>query len=102
MKISDKTIKALKIITKNSCRTARDFAEKMWPDNLMHTRVSNQGNGACHGKGAWLCGGSYLGKLRQAGLVYRTLNYVGEFHLTTEGYEVLKNEETNFKNISRK
>lgn len=41
----------------------------MWPDSLMHTRVSNQGNGATRGKAAWLCGGSYIAKLVIKGLV---------------------------------
>ena len=48
---------------------AREFAQKMWPDSLMHTKVKNTGNGACTGKGAWLCGGSYLAKLRIKNLV---------------------------------
>ena len=48
----------------------RDFAKEMWPDSLMHQRVSNQGHGAHRGKAAWLCGGSYLRKLENKGLVY--------------------------------
>ena len=35
----------------------------------MHSMVSNQGNGSTRGKAAWLCGGSYLGRLSKAGLV---------------------------------
>jgi len=96
MKITDKTIKALKIIKESKHLTARDFAEQMWPDSLMHTRTSNQGNGACKGKAAWLCGGSYLGKLTIAKLIYRSLEcdgYVGEFHLTDKGREAIENNE---------
>ena len=96
MEITDKTIKALKIIENTPKITARDFAELMWPNNIMHRRISNQGNGACRGKAAWLCGGSYLGKLRKAGLIYRALEdrgYIGRFYLTDKGRRILKNHE---------
>ena len=96
MKITDKTIKALKIIQENPELTARDFAEKMWPDSLMHIRTSNQGNGACKGKAAWLCGGSYLGKLKKEKLIYRDLSdggYIGKFYLMNKGREAIEEYE---------
>ena len=72
MQISEKTIKALTIVKGAGfdgidCTT---FAIKMWPDDNMHTKHSNQGHGACMGKAAWLCAGSYLSKLQKAGLVH--------------------------------
>lgn len=59
--------KALETLRDHPGITAGKFAEKMWPDNLMHVRISNGGHGAQSGKAGWLCGGSYLGKLRKKG-----------------------------------
>lgn len=47
--------------------TAAGIAKSLWPDSHMHTKSSNQGNGACHGKAAWLCGGAYGRKLEKLG-----------------------------------
>lgn len=72
--MTDKSIRALKIIRDKKPLTAEDFARLMWPDSDMHRKVSNQGHGTTRGKAAWLCGGSYLGRLRKKGLitVYKT------------------------------
>lgn len=70
------TIRALKIIRDKKPLDADGFARLMWPDSDMHRRVSNQGHGATRGKAAWLCGGSYLGRLRKMGLV--VVNYTHE------------------------
>ena len=48
--------------------SARDFARKMWADSPAWSRVYNIGHGATSGKGMWLCGGSYLAKLKKRGL----------------------------------
>lgn len=63
--------KALKFIRDNPGVQAAKIAEHLWPDSLMHRRQYNTGNGACVGKGAWLCGGSYVGKLIKKGWVWR-------------------------------
>lgn len=72
-KLTPTAIRALLILRDKKPRNADDFAKLMWPDSLMHSKVSNQGHGATRGKAAWLVGGSYLGRLRKAGLI--TVNY---------------------------
>ena len=57
----------------------------------MHTKVSNQGNGATSGKAAWLCAGSYLAKLEKLGLVSR--GHDGYKYISQEGKSRLKNEQ---------
>lgn len=73
-----------------------EIAWVLWPDSNMHTKVSNQGHGACRGKAAWLCGGAYLSKLTKKGLVRwsstREVNS-GAYYLTDEGAEALKSAE---------
>lgn len=88
---TEKEMKALMIINVNPGISAGDFAEKMWPGNPMHTKHSNGGDGCQVGKAAWLCGGSYLGKLIKKGWVrkpYLTLNEIG-FRLTHDGIKTL-------------
>lgn len=81
---------------------AAGFAEAMWPEANMHVKSSNGGHGAARGKAAWLCGGSYIGRLRKKGWVrYKNLlngtwdGYV----LTQEGRllfeQIVKEEENN-------
>jgi hypothetical protein len=62
----------------------REFALKMWPDSNMHNTTKNTGNGACRGKAAWLCGGSYIGKLAAKGWVTRGMEDCGAY-LTSDG-----------------
>jgi len=90
--LTEKTLKALKILQDNPNIAARRFAKLMWPDSIMHRRVSNTGNGATTGKAGWLCGGSYLAKLCNKELVYRYLTsngYTWTFSLSRKGVEVL-------------
>lgn len=47
--------------------TAAGLALALWPDSHMHSKSSNQGNGACRGKAAWLAGGAYGRKLEKMG-----------------------------------
>lgn len=61
--------RALLILRDEQPYNAATFAEKMWPTSIMHRMVSNTGNGATRGKAAWLCAGSYLGRLEKMGLV---------------------------------
>lgn len=67
--MTKKTYKALCLVKKAKRVSAKQFALLMWPDSKMHTKVSNQGNGSCRGKAAWLAGGAYLRKLEKKGLV---------------------------------
>ena len=81
--------KALETIFNHPGITAKQFALFMWPDSNMHTKTSNQGNGACHGKAAWLCGGSHLGKLRAKGLIKHDIINGGD-KLTEKGLELIR------------
>jgi len=69
IKLTAFQVKALNYLSTVERTTPRVFAEKMWPDSNMHSRSSNQGNGSCRGKAAWLSGGSYLRKLEKKGWV---------------------------------
>lgn len=87
--LTDKQQKALMIIREHPGLRARQFAEFMWPESNMHRRFSNQGHGAHRGKAAWLCGGSYLGRLRVLGFVKHDI-FSGGFILTELGEKELK------------
>lgn len=87
--------KALTILKDTSFQkiiSAREFAEQMWSDTEtnMFTSSKNQGNGACRGKAAWLCAGSYLGKLIKKGWVYAS-DTTGQYGycITNEGKKLL-------------
>lgn len=73
-----KQYEALKLIKAFPGLNAKRFAMMFWPDSDAHNKVSNQGNGACHGKAAWLMAGSYIGKLRKKGLVRWGIERIGE------------------------
>lgn len=92
--ISYKTHRALKILADNKRITAADFAVKMWGEShIMHKKVLNTGNGATAGKAAWLCAGSYIGRLKKMGLVS---NFSLEgYELTDAGKVALKAYEEN-------
>ena len=62
-------LRALRLLRDQKPANASAFAQLMWPDSIMHRMVSNQGRGSTRGKAAWLCGGSYLGRLQKAGWV---------------------------------
>ncbi len=70
--LTPKQRKALLILRDNPGLTANGFAALYFdtPETeYLHTAVSNQGEGACAGKKAWLCAGSLLHRLCKAGLV---------------------------------
>lgn len=74
--ITEKVYKTLKAIEPGSYDhgiNAKTVAYALWHDDPDHeylfSACSNQGNGACRGKKAWLCAGSLIGKLRRAGYV---------------------------------
>ena len=88
--LTDKQYKALKVLSEHPGLTARSFAVRYYdgPDHeYLFTAVSNQGNGACAGKKAWLCAGSLLGMLKKAGFVRKVLSrsHPVVFFLTDRG-----------------
>jgi hypothetical protein len=68
------------------------FARLMWPLSNMHTKSSNQGNGATRGKAAWLCAGSYIAVLRKKNLVDNFLDVKSNYgyYITSTGLERLE------------
>lgn len=95
--ITEKTYKALTIIRDNKRLRATEFAQKMWGDTKtnMFVKVSNTGNGATSGKAAWLCAGSYIGRLKKMKLVAYP-SFEG-YDLTDKGREAIKEFETKKK-----
>lgn len=90
-------LKALIIMKNTSWEktfSAAGFAKQMWVDSNMHTTSKNTGHGACTGKAAWLCGGSYLQKLRKKGWICVTGEYLNEFYISLEGRKILKEQLT--------
>ena len=86
------TGKALKILAENEVKMARQFARLMWPNSPCWEKVYNIGAyGATKGVGMWLVGGSFLGKLRDQGLIRQSV-YDGRFVLTDKGEERLSGE----------
>lgn len=87
--LTPKQAKALDILRNNPGCTANTFVALYFTDpsqESLFTAVSNQGNGACAGKKAWLCAGSLLGKLAKKGLVRRDYGSgTGKFYLTSKG-----------------
>ena len=87
--------KALEILNKSSSLTAGSFAVQYYTEprhQYLFTAVSNQGNGACAGKKAWLCAGSFLGKLCKEGLARREYDGRRElwmFRITEKGKKAL-------------
>lgn len=87
--------KALEILRKSSSLTAGSFAVRYYTEprhQYLFTAVSNQGNGACCGKKAWLCAGSLLGKMVREGLVkreYDSRRGLWLFRITEKGKDAL-------------
>ena len=77
--------------------TASGFAVRYFTEpkhEYLFTAVSNQGNGACAGKKAWLCAGSYLGRLAKKGLVRKCIprdRGADRFIITSKGENALVN-----------
>lgn len=88
--LTDTERKALQIVRDHPGISASYFAELMWPDSHMHSKVSNQGHGATRGKAAWLCGGSYLGKLRKKEWVTPDYASGHGYRLSSAGAAILK------------
>lgn len=96
MKITVKEIKALKIIAE--CKSTLGILPSefgfIYFDNPQQRHlleaISNQGNGACHGKKSWRAAGCILGKIRKKGYVYCIH---GRYTLTALGKDVLRSSE---------
>lgn len=87
--INEKTLKALHVLRDYPNITASGFAKHYFdqPEHqYLFTAVSNQGNGACAGKKAWLCAGSFLSRLVAQGYVIRKpYMFPTRFVLTEKG-----------------
>lgn len=92
-KISKRIYEALIIIRDNEGIRPLVFAEKFWPDSDMHRKVKNTGNGACIGKGSWLCAGSYIARLKKKGYVRHDIINGSWAMLTSKGKEIIKKYE---------
>lgn len=95
MKVSPVTIKALKLVCDHGPVAPAKFAELMWPDSPAWNRVYTVGNkgGAVRGRGILRSAGSYLGKLRKAGLVYRNSNWL--YEISADGIEAIESQVRN-------
>lgn len=82
------TIKALQLIDEKEITNGRQFAFLMWPDSEAWQHSSNGGRGSQRGKGMWLAGGSFLGRLKKAGLI--TGSNGRKHNLTPKGKALLK------------
>lgn len=98
-KLTANARRALKIISgipdPNIGMTAKGFAYAYYKDTkheYLLSACSNQGHGACRGKKAWLCAGSYLKKLCKKGLVRENWTRDGQsrYRITPKGRETLK------------
>lgn len=90
--LTKKQIKALSILDRHPGITASSFGTLYFdgPEHeSLHTAVSNQGNGACAGKKAWLCAGSLLGKLKKKGLVMNKIRSCPPGFILTEKGRIL-------------
>ena len=111
--ITEKTYKALKVLlpTKDFAvvMSANNFAQRLWGNDpekqYLFTAVTNGGNGACAGKKAWLCAGSYLSKLAKKRFVRYTTRHEGYhgsgYQITKQGLEAIKEYESCHTNQKR-
>ncbi len=82
------TKKALKIIRDHNITNGGQFAHLMWPDSEGWLRSGNGGRGSQRGKGMWLAGGSFLGRLKNAGLITGVNGH--DHFLTNKGRALLE------------
>jgi hypothetical protein len=70
VKITDRTLAALRIVAERGPIRPKPFSWYFWPaEHLIHRRVVKCGHGSHRGGGAYQVAGGYLGKLQIAGLV---------------------------------
>jgi len=91
--VSEKRLRALRILRDHGPVTPMEFAERMWPDSPYWTVSYKAGQyGSVRGRGLVKSAGSYLAKLRRAGVALRSLegNYTT---ISPEGRRALEKEE---------
>lgn len=93
-KVSETTIRALRIIRDNTIAMPKEFAKLMWPNSIKWTNVTKCGDGVHRGGGMYIAAGGYLGKLRHRGLImvghYNIGGHYDNFYLTERGERVLE------------
>lgn len=90
MRITPLTRRALAIIAEHAPIRPGSFGDLMWPESPARTRSYNCGpNGATRGLGLDLSAGSYLAKLRRAGLIQRLSYHLG-YELTSFGRSIVQ------------
>lgn len=82
------TKKALKIIRDHNITNGGQFAHLMWPKSEGWSTSKNGGHGSQRGKGMWLAGGSFLGRLKKAGLITGANGH--DHFLTDKGRGILE------------
>lgn len=92
--LTPKQERALRILRDNPGVTMTRFSYLYYegtPQEYLLYAVSNQGNGACAGKKAWLCAGSYLAKLCKKGLLVKNYdrNYRPRYTVSDKGERLL-------------
>ena len=103
--LTPRRFKALAVLYFHPCLSARDFAVRYYTEpelDYLFSSVSNQGNGACAGKKAWLCAGSLLGRLRKEGMAY-VIPYTNprKFNLSEKGRDVLLGMEKSIEKLEQ-
>lgn len=91
--------KALEMLRDFGPLTPSAFAHKMWPDSpaWKHSLACGP-NGAHRGRGMYKAGGSYIGKLSQAGLVEPDVTLIGN-RLYHKGYKLSRLGEEELKRL---
>jgi hypothetical protein len=90
-RLTDTTVRALRLLRDVRIDSARQFARLMWPDAdgwTTHTKCGAYGT--THGGGMNLAGGAYLGRLKSRGLVDGYGGGRSQFSLTAEGEAALR------------
>lgn len=95
MRVSQVSTKALRLVRDHGPVAPAKFAEMMWPDSPAWNKVYMAGNkgGAVRGRGIVRSAGSYLGKPRKAGLVYRNSNWL--YVISVDGIEAIESQVRN-------
>ncbi len=84
MKLTEKTIKALRILRKHGDMRPARFAEKMWPNSEKWSHPVKCGTHGVHrGGGMYMAAGGYLGRLARRGLVIYVSDY--RYRISVEG-----------------
>ena len=93
--MTEARLKALRIVAKTGDIgiTAREFAERMWPDSPSWRRQSNNAHGSVTGAGIQQKGGQMLWDMWSDGLLYHSFRRTYAFCIGRKGEEELKGAE---------